>query len=324
MIVRSQPSFQDILFTVNGSILPRIARRLVVIALVSIVAIIAARDHPGIFARISAMPFTLIGIALSVFMSFRNNACYARWWEGRQLWGDLIISCRSLAREVSGLEEEDRRYLLHGLCGFAAGLAARLRSADEPGAIHLWIDIGAASSGPNPTNAALDRIGVRCLSLMREGILNPVHYCVIEKQIRALSRVQGGCERIASTPVPFAYSLLLQRTALVFCVMLPFAVAGSLDWWTLLPVLLVAYTFFGLDALGHQFEDPFTLEPNGLPLYAMRRTVEREMLASLGEETLPAPLEARNASSADPVSGPLRRRGTLDRRSRRRPIQIAV
>jgi len=82
--------------------------------------------------------------------------------------------------------------------------------------------------------------------------------------------VQGGCERIVSTPVPFAYSLLLHRTALIFCLTLPFALAGSLDWWTLLPVLLVAYTFFRLDALGHQLEDPFVLEPNALPLDAMR------------------------------------------------------
>jgi putative membrane protein len=39
-----------------------------------VIAILAAQAHPGIFARISTIPFTLIGIALSIFMSFRNNA----------------------------------------------------------------------------------------------------------------------------------------------------------------------------------------------------------------------------------------------------------
>jgi hypothetical protein len=66
MIVRSQPSFQDIIFTVHGSILPRIARRLAAIAVVSVIAILAAQAHPGIFARISTIPFTLIGIALDL------------------------------------------------------------------------------------------------------------------------------------------------------------------------------------------------------------------------------------------------------------------
>ncbi len=294
MIVRSQPSFKDVLLTVHGSILPRIIGRLVTIALVSVVAVLAAAEHPGIFARISAIPFTLIGIALSVFMSFRNNACYDRWWEGRKLWGDLVIACRSFARQVSTLDMDDRRFLLRGLCGFSAGLTARLRNVDEESAIKLWCDIGAAAQGPNPTNAVLEQVGERCLALMQSGKIQPIHYSVLEGQLTALSRVQGGCERIASTPVPFAYSLLLHRTALTFCLTLPFALAGSLDWWTLLPVLLVAYTFFGLDALGHQLEDPFGLEPNALPLYAIRRTVEREMLSLLGCEDIPPPLEPRD------------------------------
>lgn len=294
MIVRSQPSIRDIIFAVNGSILSRIARRLAMIAVVSVIAILAAREHPGIFAKISTIPFTLIGIALSVFMSFRNNACYARWWEGRELWGELIVASRSLARQTALLGEEERQYLLRGVCAFASGLAARLRGTDEPEAIRLWIDIGAAVEGPNPTNAVLDRIGLHLLKLARDGSITPIHYSVLEETMKVLSRVQGGCERIASTPVPFAYALLLQRTALIFCIILPFALAGTLEWWTLLPVLLVAYTFFGLDALGHQLEDPFSLEPNGLPLYALRRTVEREMLAALGCKDIPAPAEPRD------------------------------
>lgn len=148
MIVRKQPAFRDILFAVRGSILPHIARRLLAIALVGVAAVLAAAEWPGIFARISAIPFTLIGIALSVFMSFRSNACCARWWEGRQLWGELIIACRSFAREISLLDARGRRVLLRGLCGFTAGLGARLRGGDEPAAIAPWCDIGADASGP--------------------------------------------------------------------------------------------------------------------------------------------------------------------------------
>lgn len=291
MIIRSKPSFKDIMFAINGSILPRIAIHLVAMMLVSIVAIFAAQEHPGIFARISSIPFTLIGIALSVFMSFRNNACYDRWWEGRKLWGELIIACRSFARQTSTLEQHDRQFLLHGLCGFAAGLAARLRGQDELEAIKCWTNVCASSNNPNPTNEVLDQIGEYCLALMHGDQIGPIHYSVLEGQITALSDVQGGCERIAHTPVPFAYSLLLHRTALVFCLTLPFALAGSLDWWTLLPVLLVAYTFFGLEALGHQLEDPFGLEPNALPLDAMRRTIERELLSLLGNQDLPQPIK---------------------------------
>lgn len=292
MIVRSKPNFRDVLFATNGSILPRIRLHLVAIAIINVIAILAAEEFPGIFAQMNSIPFTLIGIALSVFMSFRNNACYDRWWEGRKLWGELVISCRSFARQVSDLDERHRRFLLHGLCGFAAGLAARLRGEDELGAIAQWFDAREVERIPNATNEVLDHIGRYCLNLMRDGELTVVHYSVVEGRLTSLSHVQGGCERIAKTPVPFAYSLLLHRTALIFCVTLPFALAGSLGWWTLLPVLLVAYTFFGLDALGHQLEDPFGMEPNALPLNAIQRTVQRELLALLGCRDLPEPIEA--------------------------------
>lgn len=294
MIVRPRPRLRDILFAVRGSILPRIWLHLLLIALVSVFAVIAAWEHPGIFARISAIPFTLVGIALSVFMSFRNSACYDRWWEGRNLWGDAVIACRSIARQVSRLQERDKSIILRGLCGFSAGLVARLRNEDERQEIKRWCNLESASDAPNPTNAVLDYLGRHCLLLMNEKKIDPIHYSVIEEQLTKLSNVQGGCERIASTPVPYAYSLLLHRTALIFCLTLPFALAGSLDWWTLLPVLLVAYTFFGLDALGHELEDPFGLEPNALPLNALSRTIEREMLASLGLKDIPPLLEPQN------------------------------
>jgi putative membrane protein len=290
MIVRPKPGMKELLFALNGSILPRIVGRLATIAIICGIAIYVARLHPGVFAQISAIPFTLIGIALSVFMSFRNNACYERWWEGRKLWGALIIAARSFARLVSTLDERDRILLLRNLCGFTDGLAARLRGGDEMGAIMRWRDDAPLPSSANPTDAVLYDMGMHCLTLMQDGRIGAIHHSLIEGQIGALSQVQAGCERIALTPLPFAYSLLLHRTATLFCLALPFALAGSLGWWTLLPVLLIGYTFFGLDALGDQLEDPFGLEPNDLPLDAMRRTVEREMLALLGEKDLPPPI----------------------------------
>jgi len=106
MIIRTQPGFKDVLFAIHGSIPPRIMGRLITIALVSVVAIFAASEHPGIFARISAVPFTLVAIALSVFMSF--GKCLLRTLVGgEETMGDLIIACRSFARPTSSHQLED-------------------------------------------------------------------------------------------------------------------------------------------------------------------------------------------------------------------------
>ncbi len=279
--MRRQPTLWDVAFAVRGTILPRIALHLLLISIVTAGAVLASTEHPGIFARFSAVPFTLIGIALSVFMSFRNNACYSRWWEARHLWGDLVIACRSIARQTSLLDPNSRAQILRGLCGFSAGLYSRLRRAGEAHAIAPWWDIGKASQGPNPTDAVLQGIGLKLAHLAHEGRIDSIQYSVMDKQLANLARIQGGCERILNTPIPFSYSLLLHRTAIVFCTTLPFALAGTLGWWTFLPVLIVAYTFFGLDALGRQLEEPFSSAPNALPIYSMQRTIETELMSTL-------------------------------------------
>ncbi|UGV27681.1 hypothetical protein E0H22_19550 [Rhodopseudomonas boonkerdii] len=206
----------------------------------------------------------------------------------------MIVACRSIGRQISLLDQVDRDFIIRCLCAFSGGLVARLRNRDERAAIKHWLDEDNLTNCDD-CNEVLNQIGLRCLALMQQGTITPIHYSVIEGQLTSLSRVQAGCERIVKTPVPFAYSLLLHRTALIFCLTLPFSLAGSLDWWTFLPVLLVAYTFFGLDALGHELEDPFSLEPNGLPLGAIQRTIERELLSLLGKNELPEHIEPHDS-----------------------------
>jgi putative membrane protein len=55
-------------------------------------------------------------------------------------------------------------------------------------------------------------------------------------------------------------------------------------------VAIVAYTFYGLDALGDELEEPFGLESNDLPLDTICRSIEISLGCTLGETDLPAPL----------------------------------
>jgi len=293
MIVRGRPSLRGVIFTLRGSILLQIRLPLLFMTCISAAAVLLARARPEFTAGLSAIPFTLIGLSLSIFMSFRNTACYDRWWEGRKLWGQLVIASRSFARQVAALEPTQRDPLLKGLCAFAAGLCARLRGRDEATAIARHLGPGDWSRAPNPTDAVLMEIGRQCRMLVASGATDPMHYTVLEAQLSEIAHVQGGCERIKHTPLPFSYSLLLHRTAYAFCLLLPFALAQSLGWWTLLPTFLVSYAFFGLDALGDELGDPFGVEANDLPLDALVRGIERELLHAMGVAELPPPLEAK-------------------------------
>ena len=55
-------------------------------------------------------------------------------------------------------------------------------------------------------------------------------------------------------------------------------------------VAIVAYTFFGLDALGDELEEPFGTEPNDLPLDAICRAIEVDLRTSLRDENMPPQL----------------------------------
>ena len=50
--------------------------------------------------RLPALPLAVVGGALGIFMSFRTNSAYDRWWEGRKLWGRLINSSRHWASQA--------------------------------------------------------------------------------------------------------------------------------------------------------------------------------------------------------------------------------
>ncbi|MEE7461770.1 MULTISPECIES: bestrophin family protein [Methylobacterium] len=284
MIVRTRPNLLTLLFTLRGSIVPRVAPKLAGIVAVSCAVVWAESRWPALFpVSAGVTPFTVVGLALSIFLSFRNNACYERWWEARKHWGNLIGEVRNLARALPALlPEREAALQLRRLSAFAHGLHARLRDLDEAAAVDRTSP-GSDLSGPNPTDSVLAAITRDLAALTRAGRLSDIQFGILEARIEALSGVHTACERLANTPLPFAYTLLVYRTAWLYCLLLPVGLTGSLGWATPVVVALVAYTFFGLDALGDELEEPFGTEPNDLPLDAMVRAVDRIVHHALGE-----------------------------------------
>ena len=74
-----------------------------------------------------------------------------------------------------------------------------------------------------------------------------------------------------------------------------FSLSSSLGFWSPVIVALIAYLLLGLDALSAELEEPFGLQENDLPLDAIVRGIEREMLSSLNE-SLPEPVSAHRAN----------------------------
>lgn len=309
MIVRDRPSGARLFLLVRGSILPRIRFTLIVNILVATLVTISHGDLFDLKITLTAIPFTLIGLPLAIFLGFRNTSAYDRFCEGRALWGELIHRSRSLSRQCQSLISDPEP--AHASCGlpdvrvrmiyraiaFAHALRQHLRNIDDPAEMQAlllgpeWRQMLRSSNKPD---FLMLRMGMDLHLCMQERRIDACLASAIDATLSSMASAAAACERIRSTPIPFSYTLLLHRTAYLYCFLLPFGLVDSLGFMTPFVVAIVAYTFFGLDALGDEIEEPFGTDTNDLPLDALCRTIEINLRESLGDPHIPAPLHPKD------------------------------
>ncbi len=295
MITHPQnPSARVLLFSLKGSIIPAIWRK---VLFTTVLSSLVVATHGTLYhykVTLTATPFTLWGLTLAIFLGFRNSAAYQRFWEARTLWGELLISARNVTRQVQQffpqLDREERLYLLQPLLAYPYAMRNFLRDVIYENTNRIADD--EVKRQLHAPSLMLMTLGKRVTEYARLSKLDPILLAQMDAQINQLSHVLGGCERIKSTPIPYPYILMLHRVVHVYCFLLPFCLVDSIGWLTPVAVCILAYTFFGLDALGDQIADPFGTEPNDLPLDAMSRNIEIAILELL-DEPLPPALQAQ-------------------------------
>lgn len=293
MIVRDKNNSFTLLFAWSGTILPTVLPALLIVVLISAVLVYLSSQQFFTVPAVPAIGFTIFGVILSIFLSFRNNACYERWWEGRKLWGALIANSRHISRDTHILSDVQRNIFMYRVMLFTHLLRDRLRAQQQN--FDFYRDkVGYTpeqfqqlTQKINASQFVLESIQKDLVQALRQGQISDILYNGLNQHIVDLGNIQAGCDRILSTPLPFSYSVLLHRTVYCFCLILPFSLEASLGIWTPILVGLIAYLFLGLDALSAQIEEPFGLQDNDLPLDSIVRLIEREMSESLGVELPP-------------------------------------
>jgi putative membrane protein len=297
MIIRNRDNWFRMLLVWQGSVLPEILPRLLALLLVSVLVVYFRGVLFEYKVSLNPAPFTLIGLALAIFLGFRNNVSYERFWEGRKLWGSLLIDARSLTRQaltMTGLPAQSDRitYFVHLLIAFTYALKHQLRQTDPRPDLERLLPPDLApvihKARFRPI-LLLKEMGLWLQQLKNEGHLDVVTQAAFDKNLNQLSNIVGGCERIASTPIPFPYSVLLHRTVYIYCFLLPFGLVDSIGWMTPLIVVFIGYTFIALDAIVNEIEEPFGEAPNDLPLNTICQTIETSLREMLGQEAAAFP-----------------------------------
>lgn len=291
MIVRPKYNWFKMLLVWKGSVLPEILPRLIFIFILSTLVIYFHGVFFSVKVSLNPTPFTLMGIALAIFLGFRNSAAYERFWEGRKLWGALLNVSRSLTRQsltLTGLEANnpETRKFTQMLIAFVYCTKHLLRKTSATEDLQrltpeLLPELSQADFKPA---VLLRHLGQWTQNQKAAGRLDSFTLGMFDKNLNDLSDIVGGCERIANTPIPYPYAILLHRTVYIYCVLLPFGLMDSIGWMTPVICTFVAYTFLALDAIVNQIEEPFGTEDNDLALNQICETIEASVREMHGEK----------------------------------------
>ena len=308
MMISERSGWLRTVLRYRGSELPRTKNRILGVVVLAIVVTLAEKYTPEQLFDVRTIPFTLTGVALSIFLGFRNNAAYERWWEGRKLWGAMVNTSRTFARqavtliappadatpevvaEVHALERD----LVHRAIAFVHVTRHALR--DEPIGEEVQRllpkdELAALERESNKPSAVSFALAMQIKRAFDRGFIHPFHLPTLEATLVAFTDIHGGCERIKTTPVPLSYTTLIHRIVGIYCYTLPFGLVTEVGVLTPIATAIIAYAFFGLDIVGDEIEQPFGYDPNDLPLTAISRTIEINLRQRLGESPLPEPLK---------------------------------
>lgn len=292
--------------TFRGTAITRVWPRLLFVTLLASIETALHVNGYWTLHGLTVVPFSLVAVALGIFLGFRNNTSYDRFWEGRKLWGQLVNTSRSFTRQVQmlvgpheaalGVTEDAaaiHRELVHRVIAYVHVLRQHLRDQDDPAELARLLpaaELEALRGQHNRPLALLSTLGARVRDLWCEGHLDPLHVPVLEQTLVVLTDIQGGCERIKNTPIPSSYTVLIHRIVAIYVFALPFGLVDTIGVLTPLVVAFIGYAFFGLDAVGEEIEDPFGTDVNDLPLSTLSRMIELNLRQALGETDLPEPL----------------------------------
>jgi ion channel-forming bestrophin family protein len=252
------------------------------------------------------VPLSIFGGVIGVIAGFRNASAYARWWEARTIWGGIVNSSRSFAREVltmiaapeAGEESarslgETQRKLVLMQIAYVHALRSHLRGLDpwpELAGLIPEDEMERLRSHKNVPLAIQQSMAAMIADCYRRGWIDSIRWASLDRTLSTLMDCQGASERIKTTPMPRLYDMFIRLFINIYCFLLPLGMVASLRLWTPIGSTLVGFMFLALDKIGRDLEAPFENLPHDISLTAISRTIEIGLKQMSGEKEIPEPL----------------------------------
>ncbi|KAJ9530209.1 hypothetical protein QJQ45_023475 [Haematococcus lacustris] len=276
---------------VHSTVLRRIFRPCAaaagIAALVGLINTLLPASWPRL--GMSLVPHTLLGAALSLLLVFRTNSSFARFVEGRALWGALVRYSRDWTRLAAyhfpgELRGRAARYIQVLAFVLKSHLrAGRFRATpsdptafrDDPSVVVKELlpcneatEVLAQSNRPfymickltslvrEASRKAVARHVLLQASWLAAAPLWQAGWQALEHTISELCAVIGGCDRILGTPIPLSYTRHTSRSLVLWLSTLPLALWPVTEWLSVPAMFIIAFVFIGIDEIGSTFSQP--------------------------------------------------------------------
>lgn len=285
---------------------PQVSKRLGLMFLFDLTITLAYTQLGFTWLGLPSLPLAIIGGALSVFLAFRNNSAYDRWWEARSLWGSLVNTARTFSRQVltfvddeatAGKSLAERPVSKHALVelqiAYVHALRCHLRRQNPFPEMEAHLPEGTVSYLRAQRNVPIAMLMLKARILRQyfnQGRLDSYRLTAIDSTLTDLCNVQGACERIKNTPLPRQYHYFPRLLVVVYSALVPLGLVEGLGMLTPVVSTLVSFIFVSLETIGKEIENPFENSVHDTPMSSLTRSIEVNLKQNLGEESLPADL----------------------------------
>lgn len=265
-----------------------------------------------------AQMLIILASGVGIFLAFRINSGYDRWWEARKIWGDLLSVSRSFGMTVTTFvtakklfeptkeELQIQKELIYAHIGFVHSLRLHLRKKNDAAwQKELWNKTinQKLIFTPEEADRLKGKFNIPCQIIQLQNLKlanfykstheEDVRHLQLMRLIYELNEIQGKCARIKDTVFPWGYSFYTSRLVWLMAILLPFGFIHSLEIANIILCSLISTTFVTIEQVGRNLDNPFENSFNDTPMTALCRLIEIDLLDFLNENR-PEPLQAEN------------------------------
>lgn len=153
----------------------------------------------------------------------------------------------------------------------------------------------------NPAVHILKMQNEELQQLYQKKCLSEIHHLEISKTLAEFYNQQGACERIKGFPFPRQYAHYSKLFVYILIAILPFSIYSELSklnenlaWMTIPISVTLSWIFYTMEIVGDSSENPFENSINDIPITAISRNIEIDLLEMLKEPNIPGKIRAEN------------------------------